>query len=144
MASMFNICAIAIPWRIVNPASKEANGEHVPDPEWLVAVNIVSLVIAVLANLSLLGQMTNKLRYNISGPITIIGFFISGLVDIALVGAAQADLTLPPTPNATYSQAVCTPVPPTGRRQSSPLPTIVQLLTCTQSSITRHYLALYT
>ena len=106
MASMFNICAISISWRIVvDPASKEANGRHIPDPPWLVGVNIVSLVIAVVANLSLLGQMTNRLRYNISGPITIVGFFISGLVDVALVGAAQAELTLPPSPNATYSQA---------------------------------------
>ncbi len=106
MASMFNICAIAIPWRlVVNPDSSEANGDHIPDPKWLVGVNIVSLVIAILANLSLLGQMTNRLRYNISGPITIIGFFVSGVVDIALVGAADAELALPPTPNATYSQA---------------------------------------
>ncbi|KAK5162867.1 uncharacterized protein LTR77_011124 [Saxophila tyrrhenica] len=106
MASMFNICAIAIPWRlIVNPESTQSNGTHIGDPKWLVGVNIVSLVIAILANLSLLGQMTNRLRYNVSGPITIIGFFISGFVDIALVGAAESHLKLPDTPNATYSQA---------------------------------------
>ena len=107
MASMFNICAIAIPWRvIVNLDNPEANGNPVPDPSWLVGVNIVSLVIAIIANLSLLGQMTNRLRYNISGPITIVGFFISGLVDVALVGAASSSaLRLPPMPNATYSQA---------------------------------------
>ena len=106
MASMFNICAIAISWRIiVNPNSDEATGEHIPDPKWLVGVNIVSLVIAVTANLSLLGQMTNRLRYNISGPITIVGFYISGFVDIGLVAAASQHLPLPPDPQATYSQA---------------------------------------
>jgi potassium channel subfamily K, other eukaryote len=106
MASMFNICAIAIPWRlVVNPDSEESNGQRIEDPKWLVGVNIVSLVIAIFANVSLLGQMTNRLRYNISGPITIVGFFLSGIVDIALVGAASQVLSLPPTPRATYSQA---------------------------------------
>jgi potassium channel subfamily K len=107
MASMFNICAIAIPWRVVVDTDlKEANGHRIPDPQWLVGVNIASLAIAVMANVSLLGQMTNRLRYNISGPITIVGFFISGIVDIGLVGAASSHhLPLPPTPNATYSQA---------------------------------------
>ena len=104
---MFNICAIAISWRvIVNPDSPEANGEKVPDPSWLVGINIVSLVIAIIANMSLLGQMTNRLRYNISGPITIVGFYISGFVDIGLVGAASTHhLPLPSNPHATYSQA---------------------------------------
>ena len=58
-----------------------------------------------MANLSLLGQMTNRLRYNISGPITIVGFCVSGLVDLGLVGAASRYVILPPTPWATYSQA---------------------------------------
>ena len=104
---MFNICAIAMPWRLVVDLDvDEANGNSIPDPHWLVAVNIVSLVIAVFANLSLLGQMTNRLRYNISGPITIVGFYISGFVDIGLVGAAASHrLPLPPSPNATMSQA---------------------------------------
>lgn len=103
---MFNVCAIAVPWRIiVNLESKEASGHSIPDPRWLVAVNIVSLIIAIIANLSLLGQMTNRLRYNISGPITIVGFFVSGFVDVGLVAAAQVHLPLGDNPNATYSQA---------------------------------------
>ena len=90
----------------MNPDSKESSGRHIPDPHWLVGVNIVSLVIAIIANISLLGQMTNRLRYNISGPITIVGFYISGLVDIALVSVAGSHLLpLPPTPMATMSQA---------------------------------------
>ena len=83
----------------------QSNGRKIDDPSWLVAVNIVSLVIAIIANLSLLGQMTNHLRYNISGPITIVGFCISGWVDVALVAAASQHLPLPDDPNATYSQA---------------------------------------
>lgn len=106
MASMFNICAIGTSWRvIVSPTSTEATGHHIPDPRWLDSVNIVSLVIAIVANMSLLGQMTNRLRYNISAPITIIGFYISGFIDIALVAAANTHLPLGDNPMATYSQA---------------------------------------
>lgn len=92
-------------FRHLTKEQDESTGPHIPDPHWLVPVNIVSLVIAILANASLLGQMTNRLRYNISGPITIVGFYISGLVDIALVGAASTFVPLPPDPQATYSQA---------------------------------------
>ena len=106
MASMFNICAIVVPWRmIVNPASTQSNGRRIEDPTWLVAVNIVSLVVALIANLSLLGQMTNRIRYSISAPITVCGWYVSGIVDIALVSAAYTHLPLPDDPNATYSQA---------------------------------------
>lgn len=106
MASMFNVCAITTSWRIVvNPKSGEAGGRHIPDPGWLIAVNVVSLVIAIVANLSLLGQMTSRLRYNISGPITIVGFFVSGMVDVILVAVASSILPLGISPDETYSQA---------------------------------------
>lgn len=52
MASAFNICAVAIDWRlIVNASSTESEGPHITDPRWLVAVNAVSLAIAIIANL---------------------------------------------------------------------------------------------
>lgn len=49
--------------------------------------------------------MTSRLRYNISGPITIVGFFISGMVDIILVAVASQILPLGRSPTETYSQA---------------------------------------
>ncbi|KAI7035160.1 hypothetical protein KC352_g47071, partial [Hortaea werneckii] len=107
MASMFNICAIAIPWRlIVDPDSPQSQGEHIDDPRWLVAVNIVSLVIAILANVALLGQMTNRLRFNVASPVTIVGWYISGFIDIALAAVAPSQVPLPAdNALATYSQA---------------------------------------
>ncbi|RMY62930.1 hypothetical protein D0863_10791 [Hortaea werneckii] len=107
MASMFNICAIAIPWRlIVDPDSPQSQGEHINDPRWLVAVNIVSLVIAILANVALLGQMTNRLRFNVASPVTIVGWYISGFIDIALAAVAPSQVPLPAdNALATYSQA---------------------------------------
>lgn len=107
MASMFNICAIAIPWRvIVSPQSEQSQGQHIDDPRWLVAVNIVSLVIAILANVALLGQMTNRLRFNVASPVTIVGWYISGFIDIALVAISPSHVPLPAdNPMSTYSQA---------------------------------------
>ena len=106
IANMFNICAISVPWRLkVDPDSTQANGVKIPDPPWLIAVNVVSLAIAIVANIALLGQMTNRIRYNISAPVNIAGWYISGIVDIALVAAAAQNLPLPEEDGATYSQA---------------------------------------
>ena len=50
--------------------------------------------------------MTSRLKYNISGPITIVGFFFSGLVDVILVAVASSILPLHEYgPDATYSEA---------------------------------------
>ena len=49
--------------------------------------------------------MTSRLKYNISGPITIVGFFWSGLVDVVLVAVASQVLPLSDGPEETYSQA---------------------------------------
>lgn len=58
MASAFNICAVAIDWRIiVSETSDESEGTHITDPTWLVGVNAVSLAIAIIANVALLAQM---------------------------------------------------------------------------------------
>ena len=106
MASAFNICAIAIPWRLtVDAGNTEAQGPHIEDPRWLDAVNIVSLVVAIIANMALLGQMTNRIRFNIASPVTIIGWYISGFLDIALVAAVPTFMPLPAASNATWSQA---------------------------------------
>lgn len=105
MASAFNICAVAVDWRIyVDATSTESEGAHIPDPKWLVGINAVSLAIALISNISLLSHMTGRMRFSIAAPITIIGWYISGFIDIALVCAAQTHLPLPDA-TATYSQA---------------------------------------
>lgn len=106
MASAFNICALAIPWRTtVSPASKESEGTHIPDPAWSLAINGVSLAIAIVANLALLGQMTHRISHRHAAPFTIGGWYISSLLLLALVAAAPTHLPLPTTTPATYSQA---------------------------------------
>lgn len=106
MASAFNICALAIDWRTtISPSSTESEGTHIQDPKWLLGMNGVSLVLAIIANLSLLGQMTDHMRYNISAPITIVGWYISSFLLIGLVAAAPERLPLPSTSLSAYSQA---------------------------------------
>ncbi|GAB7357719.1 hypothetical protein MBLNU459_g0381t1 [Dothideomycetes sp. NU459] len=104
MASAFNICAIAIDWRVyVSSSSTEAEGTHVNDPRWLIAINAVSLAVALVANMFLLAHMSGRVRFNISVPCTIVGWYISGFIDIGLAAAAPAHLPLPP--GTTWSQA---------------------------------------
>lgn len=106
MASAFNICALAIDWRvIVDPTSQESEGTKIRDPRWLVATNAVSLGLAIIANGALLAQMTERLRFDIAQPIVIAGWFISGFILIALVSAAEKHVPLPDNPLASYSQA---------------------------------------
>lgn len=88
-----------------NQYQLEAGGRYIKDPPWVNAVNVVSLAIALVANLFLLGQMTSRIRYNISGPITIIGFFVSGFVDVVLVAVASHVLPLDVSKQEVYSQA---------------------------------------
>jgi potassium channel subfamily K len=98
--------ALAMDWRTtVSSSSTEAEGMHIADPTWLVAVNGISLGLAIIANFSLLGQMTDQIRYSISAPITIVGWLASSFMLIGLVAATPAHLPLPDTGLATYSQA---------------------------------------
>lgn len=54
----------------------------------LIAVNAISLICALGANLSLLLNMARRLRFNIAQPITIGGFYLAGILLIALVSVA--------------------------------------------------------
>jgi potassium channel subfamily K, other eukaryote len=89
----------------VDKGNHESEGDPIKDPHWLVAVNSMSIAVAVFANVALLAHTTNLLRFNIAAPVVIVGWYISGLLDIALVSAAPQHLPLPDVPSATWSQA---------------------------------------
>lgn len=106
VANAFNLCAVIVPWRTyVSATSDESEGKHITDPKWLVAVNAISLTIALLANLSLLAQMTNRVRFAIANTFTIVGWWLAGLIDLGVVVAAKSRLPLPTNATSTYSQA---------------------------------------
>ncbi|KAB8356592.1 hypothetical protein FH972_024174 [Carpinus fangiana] len=88
MANAFNICALGQYWRETF-SSDEGNGDFIRDPTWLLAVNAVSLIFALIANVSLLLNMAGRLRFRIAQPITIAGFSGAAVLLIALVAKAS-------------------------------------------------------
>ncbi|KAL8746041.1 MAG: hypothetical protein Q9184_007797 [Pyrenodesmia sp. 2 TL-2023] len=61
----------------------------------LIAINTISLILALVANVALLLNMARRLSFAIAQPITIVGWFISSILLIALVFAASFGLELP-------------------------------------------------
>ncbi|KAI5845952.1 hypothetical protein BZA05DRAFT_426945 [Tricharina praecox] len=105
LANLFSVCALVMTWRVrIPPGQTEATAERVPDPSWLIAVNAVSLVFAIAANLLLLLNFAHRVRYAIAQPLTIVFWYISSLLLLALVVAAHKHLRLPPK-NHAFSQS---------------------------------------
>lgn len=88
VASGFNICALVYPWRQYIPSggtqsTSEQAGQTLPDPPFLIALNVASLVCALCGNASLLLNMAQRVRFSTAQPITIIGFVFAGILLIA-------------------------------------------------------------
>lgn len=106
MASAFSICALVENWRVSIPSgSDEAHGIDQKDPKWLIAINAVSLVFAIVSNLSLLLNMARRLSFPIAQPITIVGWYIASVLLIALVSTASASLELAPGQSRALTEA---------------------------------------
>ncbi|KAI1380363.1 voltage-gated potassium channel [Hypoxylon crocopeplum] len=106
VASAFSICALVKNWRQhILPGSDVTKALFVPDPPWLIAVNAVQLVIALVANVFLLLNMTKRVRFSIAQPITIVGWYISAICLIALVATASGPLVMEPEIEYVWSQA---------------------------------------
>jgi potassium channel subfamily K len=90
-------------WRdYIPPGTEEASGSRIFDPKWLLALNALSLVCALVGNAALLLNMTRRLKFSTAQPITITGFFLAGVLLIADMAA----LTSIPAqyPSATYTE----------------------------------------
>jgi potassium channel subfamily K len=93
MANAFSICALVETWRVHIPSgADEGHGERVEDPKWLIAVNSISLVFALTANMSLLLNMARRLSFAIAQPVTILGWYLSSALLIALVVVASTPM----------------------------------------------------
>lgn len=96
MASAFSVCALVENWRVVvPPGGNEAHGIDVKDPKWLIAVNAVSLTLALIANFALLLNMARRLSFSVAQSVTIIGWYISSILLISLVAAAVHIVKIP-------------------------------------------------
>lgn len=95
LASMFNICALVYHWRQYIPpggtqSTSEQAGLTLPDPPFLIGLNVASLVCALVGNASLLLNMAQRVRFSIAQPITITGFLLAGIlliVDLVVLGS---------------------------------------------------------
>jgi potassium channel subfamily K len=93
IANAFSICALVEKWRVyIPPGGDEGHGSTVEDPKWLVAVNSISLIFALIANMALLLNMTRRLSFAIAQPITIVGWFLASFMLIALVVVASTSV----------------------------------------------------
>jgi potassium channel subfamily K len=88
LANVCSIAALVTSWRArVQPGSQPivrmSNAVGYPDPHWCIALNITSLIFGCLGNLFLLFNFTQRIRYIIALPATIIcWYFATGLVSI--------------------------------------------------------------
>lgn len=71
----------------------------------LIAVNVVSLVFALIANISLLMNMARRLSFAIAQPITILGFYLASFLLIALIAVASNHLHAPGVRDQALTQA---------------------------------------
>ncbi|OJJ44263.1 hypothetical protein ASPZODRAFT_71853 [Penicilliopsis zonata CBS 506.65] len=98
MATAFSICSLSQDWRY------ETTGKtlrDIPDPEWVLVINGLSVVFAIIANFVLLMEMARRIPFAVAQPIIIIGWYISSILLLCLL-AVFAHLMNQPQ-NAGYS-----------------------------------------
>ncbi|KAF7542099.1 hypothetical protein G7054_g123 [Neopestalotiopsis clavispora] len=106
VASAFSICALVKQWRMhIIPGEDISRAIFVPDPPWLTGVNAAQLVLAIVANVFLLLNMTRRVRFSIAQPITIVGWYISAICLLALACTAAGPLIEQPEIEYVWSQA---------------------------------------
>ncbi|KAL7273724.1 Potassium channel [Rhizina undulata] len=90
LANLLSICALVEPWR-VKSQSQGATIKYpgqVPDPEWLLVINALSLFSAVVANLALLLNFAHRIRYTVAQPVTVTLWYLSAFLLAAIIIAA--------------------------------------------------------
>lgn len=81
----------------------DLTGHPFADPSWCYNLNIVSLVVGFVGNLFLLFNFTNRIRYIIALPVTILMWYIATAILIGITIGMQ--IYVPPTrPQQTYTQ----------------------------------------
>ncbi|KAK0365477.1 Potassium channel [Friedmanniomyces endolithicus] len=117
LANVLSIAALVTYWRMCNISGATPDdaaqclgdtsnlvaplaGQTYQDPHWCIALNAVSLV---MGNFFLLCNFTNRIRYIIALPVTIIMWYIATAILIALT--ISMELYVPPLrPQQSYTQ----------------------------------------
>ncbi|KAK8121062.1 ion channel protein [Apiospora kogelbergensis] len=75
------------------------------DPLWLTVINAIQLAIAIISNMFLLLNMAKRVRFSVAQPITIVGWYISAILLVALTSTASGSLVVQPEIEYVWSQA---------------------------------------
>ena len=81
----------------------QLQGQDFADPRWCYNLNLVSLIVGFIGNFFLLCNFTNRIRYIIALPVTILCWYVATGILIGITVAMQ--LYVPPMrPQQTYTQ----------------------------------------
>ncbi|KAF9465687.1 hypothetical protein BDZ94DRAFT_1214030, partial [Collybia nuda] len=105
LANLFSVCALVQTWRVsIPPGMTEAQGLRIKDPPWLLALNSVSLALALLANVLLLLNFAHRIRYSIAQPLTITLWYLAAMFLVVPLGLTK-DLEIRPRATHAFSQS---------------------------------------
>lgn len=120
LANVLSIAALVTSWRmcVVNGAAQphrcnyngdsstlipQLDGREYADPQWILNLNIVSLIVGFIGNFFLLCNFTNRIRYSIALPVTIVCWYVATGLLIGATGGMQIWHS-PVRPQQTYTQ----------------------------------------
>ncbi|KAJ3575501.1 hypothetical protein NP233_g1050 [Leucocoprinus birnbaumii] len=87
IANLFSICGLVQTWRVT-----KQSGARVGDPAWVLTLNIVSLVLALLANVLLLFNFAKRISYRMAQPFTIIFWYLSCILLLVPISVTHTTL----------------------------------------------------
>ncbi|OOQ85072.1 putative ion channel [Penicillium brasilianum] len=103
MSSAFSICSLSQPWRMeILPGGGERD---ITDPKWVTALNAVSLVFALIANVALSLNMARRIRFEVAQPIIIVGWYISSFLLLGILIGLGVLMYEPQNAGHVYTQA---------------------------------------
>ncbi|KAL5316808.1 hypothetical protein ACEPPN_015859 [Leptodophora sp. 'Broadleaf-Isolate-01'] len=109
LANVLSIAALVSKWRVKLPdngqlpGGLDALGINIPDPEWEIILNAISLGCGFFGNFCLLLNFTQRIRYIVALPATIISWYFATGILIAIT-VAMNQYVPPARPGETYSQ----------------------------------------
>lgn len=110
IATALNICSLVHPWRCIYVSMEpQHDGGDIPDPGWLIGLNVLSLVFGFAANIAMLPIRHDRKEIPKSALvlvlINIVGGMLAAIILICLVIAASISLRLPSPPDHAFTEA---------------------------------------
>ncbi|KFY29951.1 hypothetical protein V493_02196 [Pseudogymnoascus sp. VKM F-4281 (FW-2241)] len=109
LANLLSIAGLVSKWKVdlpnngKLPEGADDNGVTIPDPQWELILNGLSLAFGFIGNFFLLCNFTRRVRYIIALPATVIMWFLSSAILISIIVAMNI-LNPPIRPGQTWSQ----------------------------------------